>query len=250
MIRYSTRQLLAAGCIVAVSPLASAQTTSTVAPSASESITVDLQVLAPQTVHATNLQLDLDTATSIEHVIGGDQDDTIRGNALVNRITGGLGNDALHGRGGNDIVIETRDADFSLTDISLNIGTELDLLDSIDRAILTGGDSNNSIDASAFTGNVQLFGLGGHDILLGGSGNDDLTGGAGNDDLFGGTGNDAYLFNTLVALGSDEIFEFGGGGTDDLEIDGLFIDLADTMTQVISANLTLTLPNLNVENAL
>ena len=40
MIRYSTRQLLAAGCIVAVSPLASAQTTATVAPTAGESVTV------------------------------------------------------------------------------------------------------------------------------------------------------------------------------------------------------------------
>ena len=40
MIRYSTRQLLAAGCLVAVSPLAVAQSTTTVAPTAGESVTV------------------------------------------------------------------------------------------------------------------------------------------------------------------------------------------------------------------
>ena len=99
-------------------------------------------------------------------------------------------------------------------------------------------------------GSVQLFGLVGNDLLFGGSGADILEGGAGNDDLFGGAGSDAYLFDTLQSLGSDEVFEYGGGGIDDLLIDGLFVDLTDALTQVISANLTLTLPNLNVENAL
>ena len=216
----------------------------------SESISVDLEELALQIVHPTNLGLDLDTAASIENVIGGNQDDTIRGNAMVNRITGGPGNDELYGRGASDIVVETRDANFILTTTSLNIGTEIDLLDSMNRAILTGGVSNNTIDATAALGSVQLFGLVGNDLLFGGSGADILEGGAGNDDLFGGAGSDAYLFDTLQSLGSDEVFEYGGGGIDDLLIDGLFVDLTDALTQVISANLTLTLPNLNVENAL
>ena len=211
---------------------------------------VDLEELALQIVHPTNLGLDLDTAASIENVIGGNQDDTIRGNAMVNRITGGPGNDELYGRGASDIVVETRDANFILTTTSLNIGTEIDLLDSMNRAILTGGVSNNTIDATAALGSVQLFGLVGNDLLFGGSGADILEGGAGNDDLFGGAGSDDYLFDTLQSLGSDEVFEYVGGGIDDLLIDGLSVDLTDALTQVISANLTLTLPNLNVENAL
>ncbi|RZJ06635.1 MAG: calcium-binding protein, partial [Haliea sp.] len=76
-------------------------------------------------------------------------------------------------------------------------------LSGISKAILSGGVSNNRIDASAFSGDVQLFGGFGDDILIGGAGNDLLDGGEGNDQLTGGAGD-----NILTGgLGVDTIVE-------------------------------------------
>jgi Ca2+-binding RTX toxin-like protein len=163
-----------------------------------------------QTVHATNLQLQLTTADGVERVRGGEQNDVLRGNAANNLFMGGLGEDTIDGRGGVNGIVEVRDADFTLTDSSLLIGTEHNALTNIHQAFLVGGDSDNVIDASAFTlGAVTLFGNNGNDTLRGGSGADELFGGEGNDALFGGDGND-----TLAgAAGNDALY---GGIGDDL----------------------------------
>ena len=59
----------------------------------------------------------------------------------------------------------------------------------VDSVTLTGGESNNILDASAFTGSLFLYGKAGNDILNAGSGNVDfLEGGAGDDVLNGGVG--------------------------------------------------------------
>jgi Ca2+-binding RTX toxin-like protein len=114
---------------------------------------------------------------------------------------------------------------------------------------------------------IQVFGLGGNDILSlneangplpganidGGDGNDIITGGSGNDILTGGAGNDIFRFDTDNALGSDTIDE-SGGGIDRLDFSptttrAVSIDLSNPAAQVVNAGLTLTLLDGNtIEN--
>jgi Ca2+-binding RTX toxin-like protein len=109
--------------------------------------------------------------------------------------------------------------------------------DSLDNTIVTSRDAAGNIlinggavsgtggrPTVANTATIQVFGLGGNDIisldetngalpaaqLFGGDGNDTLTGGSGNDLLFGGTGNDTLLGKG----GNDQLF--GGSGNDTL----------------------------------
>jgi Ca2+-binding RTX toxin-like protein len=136
----------------------------------------------------------LDGKAGNDRIVGGLHNDIL---------TGGEGNDILEGGSGIDRVQETANVDFLLTDSQL-IGNGIDLLYSIERATLTGGNSNNRLDASDFSlGAVRLNGKGGDDILFGGTDNDRLNGGDGNDILVGGEGKD-----TLIGgLGRDS-FEF------------------------------------------
>lgn len=81
------------------------------------------------------------------------------------------------------------------------------MLADIQRATLTAGAGNNTLDASAFTaGAVTLTGNAGNDILIGGLGNDFLDGGAGNDELIGGAGGDILQGgageDTLIGCGN------------------------------------------------
>ncbi|MEL6164633.1 MAG: hypothetical protein AAFR37_13025, partial [Cyanobacteria bacterium J06628_3] len=87
----------------------------------------------------------------------------------------------------------TEDVDFRLKsndlytyDVDSGSILDRDSLKDIERASLTGGESDNKIDAQNFEGDVNLSGKGGRDTLYGGSGNDTLSGGEGNDTLDGG----------------------------------------------------------------
>ena len=105
---------------------------------------------------------------------------------------------------------------------------EMDRLTGITNAILTGGASANTLDASAFTnGAVTLYGLDGNDLLIGGYHNDWLEGGNGNDVLYGGAGSDTILGNagndfldgcgyidTTLLLPDGTDLLFGGTGND------------------------------------
>ncbi|HWW00016.1 MAG TPA: Calx-beta domain-containing protein [Candidatus Acidoferrum sp.] len=77
-------------------------------------------------------------------------------------------------------------------------------LTNIQFGVLTGGASNNIIDAGDFDhgglGGVYLFGMDGNDTLIGGYGNDYLDGGNGNDKLYGGAGS-----NVLVGGAGDDL---------------------------------------------
>ena len=66
----------------------------------------------------------------------------------------------------------------------LAVGTaEVDLLTGFEEALLTGGASDNVLDARAFPRKVTLKGLGGNDQLFGGDYDDVLEGGSGDDQL-------------------------------------------------------------------
>ena len=130
----------------------------------------------------------------------------------------------------------------------------MDSLTDIQRVSLTGGASDNILDATAFTGVVTLSGLGGKDTLYGGSGNDLLLGGdgedvlrgnGGNDDLRGGNDSDTYVFDQTSQQGADTITEQVGQGAHDtlrgVGISGVVVDLHSTLAQIIGPNLTVTL---------
>jgi len=159
--------------------------------------------------------------------------DILDGGTGNDTLNGGDGNDFFSGRGGNDIfdggagidtLIESRNGNFTLTDTSL-IGNGTDTLSSINRVTLTTATGNDIINASSFTGTVNLFGGGGNDILAGGTGSDTLNGGDGddglndngasNDTLDGGAGFDVLnqSGNVNFTLTNDKLV---GNGTDTL----------------------------------
>lgn len=223
-------------------------------------VTVDLSSISAQFVNI-HLTLTLIGAQGIENLIGGSQGDTLIGNDRANEIDGGAGADSLTGGLGDDTliggdaagaatdrVVETRDASFILTNNSLRIGLgDVDSLDGIEEAVLTGGDGDNFLVATAFTlGSVTLAGAGGADHLFGGTGDDVLIGGGGDDVLDGGEGDDRYVFDVDEDSGDDAINE-SGPDTDRDTLDfsasvaGVEVDLAETSRQDVHANLSITL---------
>ena len=157
-----------------------------------------------------------------DRIVGSFADDSIDAGSGNDTLSGGFGDDILIGNAGTDLLTETADEDMLLTNTTLTGGLGDDRLLTIEKAMLTGGDGDNEIDASGFTkGAVTLLGGAGNDTLTGGTkndlilgqdGDDSLTGGAGNDTVLGGFGNDE-LFG---GLGNDVLI----GGFDDDTIDG------------------------------
>lgn len=151
-------------------------------------------------------------------LIGGDDDDTLTGSNFDDTISGNGGDDEIDGSLGTDVLVETGNVDFTLTDTTLD-GLGMDMLTSIEQAQLTGGFSANTIDASAFTGQTTLLGLGGGDTLTGGTDSDSLSGGTGDDEVNGGAGDDVLSNETgddtlSGDAGNDTIS--GGDGNDEV----------------------------------
>jgi Ca2+-binding RTX toxin-like protein len=106
---------------------------------------------------------------------------------------------------------------------------------------------------SGGSGNDRLTGNGGNDTLTGDRGNDKLNGGAGDDDLLGGVGNDTYLFDADSALGDDLITDAFGGNKLDFSsttTQAVALNLAETDTQLVNANLSLTLGRSVIRDAI
>ncbi|MGB8168262.1 MAG: hypothetical protein WCF18_12265, partial [Chthoniobacteraceae bacterium] len=169
-------------------------------------------------VSATAGSLRLDGRNDADVLIGGAGDDFF---------IGAGGNDTITGGAGTDTIIARRDSDMTLTDTSLTYGSgDVATISGIEQAHLTGGDSANTIDASAFTlGSVTLRGEAGNDTLKGGSGDDFLTGGAGIDSLDGGAGT-----NTAIEQGARAILS--GDAT------SATLDLAEGTDEVVTIALT------------
>ena len=155
----------------------------------------------------------------------------------IGAFTDGTPESNLRGLISLDQVIVNADADYTLTDtmtllkngqpipdltasgailsarpagISPAIVPNIQLI-SVESARLIGGASANRMDASGFSGTVELDGMGGNDILIGGSGDTILDGGDGDDELFAGT--DRFL---NPGLGSQANVLLGGGGASTL----------------------------------
>jgi cyclophilin family peptidyl-prolyl cis-trans isomerase len=188
----------------------------------------DIQVLS-LTGGASNNTFDGSAFTGRLFLNGRGGQDTLIGGGGNDKLNGGIGNDSLVGGGGDDVLTgesgndtidggdgtdrlyERSNVDMTLTDASLSGGMGSDVLTSIEVAYLKGGNGDNLLDASAFSGDVTLIGVGGNDTLKGGSGNDMLNGRSGADSMTGGDGDD-----TLKGMRGKDTLN-GGAGNDRLE---------------------------------
>jgi Ca2+-binding RTX toxin-like protein len=140
-------------------------------------------------------------------LVGGNGDDSLFGQGgSGDRLTGGIGDDVLSGGAGTDAAVESGDVDFTVTNTQLTgIGT--DRLISVEKAILTTGDSANLINSTSYTGLIIVITGDGDDTVNSGDGFDHITTGAGNDVVNSGLGNDLIL-----AGAGDDVIHAGGGG--------------------------------------
>jgi len=172
---------------------------------ASSGVTADFEDRTTNTGEAAG-----DTYSSIENLIGSNENDILRGNSTANRIDGLDGNDLLLGRAGDDTLNGNNGDD------TLNGGEGADDLDGgrgIDAASyadatsgvvasLTNSGSNTGEAAGDSYSQIQnLIGSGFNDVLTGDNQNNLLEGGAGDDTLNGASGDDTLR---------------GGSGADDL----------------------------------
>jgi Ca2+-binding RTX toxin-like protein len=152
-------------------------------------------------------------------LIGGWGHDTIDGGLGDDTITGGYGDDTLAGGEGQwDQLIEEADANMLLAATTLT-GPGNDTHSDFERARLTGGAGNNTLDARAATMPVTLYGGHGNDTLHGSNFDDTLMGGYGNDTLFGWGGHDSMNAedgNDWMMGGEGNDTMGGGAGIDTL----------------------------------
>ncbi len=207
--------------------------------SSSLQITLDMALTTAQIINA-NLTITL-TGGGFENAIGGDKDDDMKGNALANKLygnagndtlfgatgddflDGGLGTDTLDGGDGSDSISAAADSNFQLTNAQLTRnGSDVDYLNLIERATLTGGVSNNVFTLTGWTGNATIAGAGGTDTLIYNADVDMiLTGAAGTDllSLNGGaytfslTGVEAYLLTGGVSNNTLNANGYNSGGS-------------------------------------
>jgi len=150
-----------------------------------------------------------DRLISIENALGTNGSDILRGNNLVNALSGGAGNDLIQGLGGADGLYGGAGND------RIQGGTGNDLLkgeNGSDR--LWGENGTDRLFGGA--GNDYLDGGRQQDTLSGDTGNDTLVGGQGNDVLTGGAGRDIFSFER--GFGRDEITDFNWRQGDKIDL--------------------------------
>jgi Ca2+-binding RTX toxin-like protein len=159
---------------------------------------------------------DGDTLYEIENLKGSGHADTIIGNALDNRLTGGGGADNLQGGLGNDtyfvfgsdgattVITEGANAGIDELHVLFEDSGSVTLPQNVERLVLTslgetevnakGTEKSDFIKGDGFLpggdGGFALRGLAGNDTLIGADAKDELYGGADNDALRGNGGDD------------------------------------------------------------
>lgn len=155
---------------------------------------------------------------------------TIPGTTTIN-----ANNVTVSGGTGTDTINVTRDADMTLTNTALTVGSAYTLNHAgIESAVLTGGAGDNVIDAGGWGGSASIYDTGGADTLTGNGAHTTLIGSnsgstftisgsnagtlnsvttfSGITSLIGGSNADTFTLNTGSFNGSIA----GGGGTDTL----------------------------------
>jgi len=167
----------------------------------------------------------LATRTAIENLTyTGTGNFTGTGNALVNVITGGSGNDTLDGGTGADTLIGGAGDDTYVVDAGDTVTEAANAGTDTIRTALVSYTLGANIENLTYTGKVAFTGTGNSlgnvitggaaaDKLTGGSGNDTLNGGAGIDTMIGGLGDDTYIVDNAA----DIVTENAGEGTDTIK---------------------------------
>ena len=114
-------------------------------------------------------------------LLGGTGNDTFT-------LTGETGRVTITGGGGADTVIDTSNSNFTLTNTSLTVGTQVITLTGISAATLTGGVGNNTFTITGWTGTSTT-----------------LTGGGGVDSVTDSINANFVLTNTNLTVGSQVI---------------------------------------------
>jgi Ca2+-binding RTX toxin-like protein len=179
----------------------------------------------------------VDLASNVEDVVyTGSGSFIAGGNALDNRMTGGVGYDVLVGYGGNDTLIGSTGA---ANELIGGAGDDVYVSNSAGDTIVeyAGGGTDrietelpiyvlrNEVENLTYLGAAGFLGIGnalgntitggtGRDDLYGRDGNDVINGGAGPaNTLLGGMGDDVFI---VAAIG-DSVVEYAGEGTDRVE---------------------------------
>ncbi|MEZ0233213.1 MAG: beta strand repeat-containing protein [Methylophilaceae bacterium] len=181
-------------------------------------------------------------ANKLEGLAG---NDTLIGFAGNDTLDGGLGADIMDGGAGNDTYI-VDDEDDIVNESFTGAASGIDTIKI--SAAYTGVSREatpdvENIDASLFTGDIELIGNELANILIGGSGDDELDGVDGVDTLKGGDGDDTYyvdlkttgtLTKTVASL-QDSIVELVNQGRDKVEIYGdIVLSKASTITLAVN----------------
>jgi Ca2+-binding RTX toxin-like protein len=162
-------------------------------------------------------------------------DDNLVGDSGANTLNGGLGNDRMEGKGGNDTyvvnaagdnVVEAEDEGIDSVTVDFTAAGTYAMSANVENAtitgalavnvtgnamdnVLTGNSAANKLDGDL--GNDSISGGLGNDTITGGAGNDTIDGGAGSDSMAGGAGNDIYT----VDAAADVVTEASGVGSGD-----------------------------------
>lgn len=204
-----------------------------------EAVWVDLS----RSAQSINRNLQFRSLWGVENVIGGAQDDHIRGDNWSNELSGGEGDDTILGMGGDDTLegnagndrLHGGSGSSTYVFAGNNLGNDTALrgaqeatldfggfgssivvdLASTKRQTLIPGKANLFLQSSSGVVNVVgsafsdvIFGNNANNVLSGGGGSDMIFGNAGHDSLYGGDG-----FDTLFGgAGLDGLF--GGAGLD------------------------------------
>jgi len=188
------------------------------------------------------------------------------GGAYADTFTGCSGNDFFYGGGGKDIltggagldeVIASADANMTLSNTKLTIGSDTSTLSGIEQATLYGGTSANTLNASTFNlGSVHLYGGGGSDTLTGGGGNDEVSATWEASALNGGAGMDSGLLeatsagDTIAIYASGVYFNGSSVPTSYSGLESLTIDAGDGVDQAtIDSGVTASIVLLHLEPA-
>lgn len=147
--------------------------------------------------------------TNVENLTGGSGNDVLTGNALVNSIEGGAGDDTISGLGGADQLYGQDGNDVFVLDA---LDDTIDGGLGIDTLSFAALSTNLTVSLAALSTSISnienITGGSGADILSGdtgvnriegGSGDDRIEGGAGADTIDGGAGNDTLLYRTAAA---------------------------------------------------
>ncbi|MBI4788773.1 MAG: M10 family metallopeptidase C-terminal domain-containing protein, partial [Chloroflexi bacterium] len=144
-----------------------------------------------------------DTFVSIENAIGSPFDDTLIGDDNANVLTGGMGNDQLQARGGNDTYV-----------FGDNAGSDT----------VTESWGTDTFDFTPATGNLT-FALNAGNLAATGAGINLNCAGSAIENLVGGAGSDAFNLNTtwngnLTGGAGDDAFNFAPGSFVNGIVDG------------------------------